>query len=369
MTALYLKPTHVLMVLVMILVLALTGCKKESPSPEQPDASQTTTQDKADANDDAATTGQMSTPLTTSEEQTEAEKEREFLSDPDVVTCELEEIATSLVDIPEDGLQPSFMRRVHRQEMDKVMKGTITLVGRPFTILLGEDLEREFYLFDIQKGFGPYWLGSWRLHSYHKIDGEFCQFMLVEDGAKIAAKPYKGDIGTIRIGKGNRNLDRAEFNGSVYQAGFVSAPIGTIEPNWPAYVEECEIPVGDYTAHMINVRYGSITFSISNNYYTNAQGQSRNDKERVYGVHIRKDTPYVLDFSNKPMVIFERPSASQRSFRRGEKITFGAVLIDPKLDIMIRSLGNAFSRKNIDPKVVITRASGKIVAEGVMPFG
>ena len=61
-----------------------------------------------------------------------------------------------------------------------------------------------------------------------------------------------------------------------------------------------------------------------------------------------------------------------------------AVLVDPKLDIMIRGLDDT-SRKQtkdadgkplgytrnlpLDPTVIITRAGGEKVAEGVMPFG
>ncbi len=62
-----------------------------------------------------------------------------------------------------------------------------------------------------------------------------------------------------------------------------------------------------------------------------------------------------------------------------------AVLIDPVLDIMIRGLDDT-TRKHretgpdgqprsyetnvsLDPNVVITRANGEKVAQGVMPFG
>jgi hypothetical protein len=60
------------------------------------------------------------------------------------------------------------------------------------------------------------------------------------------------------------------------------------------------------------------------------------------------------------------------------------VLIDPKLDMMIRRLDNAgpkpaktaygqtsaFERPlSLDPQAIMTRANGEKVAEGVMPFG
>jgi hypothetical protein len=170
------------------------------------------------------------------------------------------------------------------------------------------------------------------------------------------------------------------------QGGHVSAPIGTIKDRWPGPVAECRIPVGDYTANSMSVVYDSLSIGFSNNYHTNAQGQS-GGKEMVYGMKVRKDEPYVLDFSNKPMVIFDTPSGNPY-FRRGREIKFAALMIDPKLDIMIRRLNDTSvivdkeykdssgkvihtrkMPKSLDPNVVITRADGEVIAEGVMPFG
>ena len=314
-----------------------------------------------------------------------ATKEKEFLSDPDVVICKLEETTISKLDLPKDHMV-AFIRRMERANKQDLKQGQITLANRPFRILLGEEPGREFYLYDIETGFGPYWWGSWSLHSYHKIDGKFFEFMLVEDGVKVACRPYKGDLGIIKVGKGGRDVEKAEFNGSANQAGYVSAPIGTIKERWPGSVAECEVPVGDYTATGMGVIYDNLYIGISNNYYTNAQGQSRG-KETVYGMKVRKDKPYVLDFSNKPMVIFDKPSGN-RSYSRGKEIRFAAVMIDPELDIMICRLFDASvivdkeykdldgkviqtrkMAKSLDPKVVIARANGEVVAEGVMPFG
>ena len=163
-------------------------------------------------------------------------------------------------------------------------------------------------------------------------------------------------------------------------------PIGTIEKSWPSPVAECSIPVGDYTPRIMDVTYDNLSITISNNYHTNAQGQS-GLKETVYGMQVREDKPYVLDFSNDPMVVFDEPPMSQTTFSRGDEIKFAAVLIDPELDIMIRGLDETPAKddrvlkdsdgkviaiivpKSLDPNVVITRADSEIVAEGVMPFG
>ena len=371
------KASCILLSFILVLGFVLPGCKKETP-PQEPSATPTSTEGQA------ATAEANAPPALT---QPATAKEKEFLSDPDVVTCELEKTTISKVDLPKNRL-PSFVRRMEQQSKEDVKQGQITLANRPFKVLLGERPEREFFLFDVEKGFGPYWWGSWSLHSYHKIDDKFFEFMLIEEGTRIAARSYKGQLGTIKVGKGDRELEKVEFNGSVHQQENVSAPIGAITERWPEAVNECEIPVGDYTPYIMSVTYDSLSISISNNYHTNAQGQSMGKKEIVYGMQVREDKPYVLDFSNEPMVVFDEPPTSKTSFSRGQEIRFAAVLIDPKLDIMIRGLDDtsikvdreykdpngkvihtAKVNKSLDPKVVIARADGEIVTEGVMPFG
>jgi hypothetical protein len=361
MKASYLKASRILLCFVIVPSCVLTGCKKEPPPPQEPTATVPPTQEQ----------------LT---------KEKEFLSAPDVVTCELEKSTISKLDLPQNNMA-SFIRRMERENRENVKQAQITLANRPLKVILADKPEREFYLYDTETGIGPYWWGSWSLHSYHKIEDKFFEFMLIEDGTKIAARPYKGPLGTIMAGKGGRELEKVEFNGSVHQKANVAAPIGTIDERRTKPVTECTIPVGDYTSYIMHITYDNLDICISNNYHTNAQGQS-GGKEIVYGMQVRQDRPYVLDFSNEPMVIFDQPPMSQTSFSRGQEIMFAAVLIDPKLDIMIRGLDDTSVKvdkeykdadgkvihtakvsKSLDPNVVIARADGEVVAEGVMPFG
>ena len=354
------RASQIVLFAILGLQLVLPACKKETPPPK-PGA-----------------------PAVSGPEQ--AAKEKEFLSDPDVVTCKLEKTTIAKGDIPIERWPP-FVRRIEQQNREGVKQGTITLAGRPFKVLLGQNPQREFCLYDVEKKFGPYWWGSWSLESYHKIDDAFYQFMTVDGGRKLAARPYKGEVGLIQVGKGGRELEKVEFSGSVYKAGHISAPVGKLEDAWPGPVSECKIPEGDYTAYMLHVTYDNLAIEISNNYHTNAQGV-RNYEDIVYGMTVRKDKPYVLDFSNQPMVIFDQPEPAEPPYRRGSQIRFAAVLIDPNLDIMIRGLDDtsvmvdkeykdasgkvihtAKVRKSLDPKVVISRTDGEVLAEGVMPFG
>jgi hypothetical protein len=375
---------HVKFLLLCLIAVGLfcPGCKKESSLPEEPNATEASSQVE-DATKKESVPPRESKITVTSGENV---KEKEFLSDPDVIICELENTTISELDISNNP-QPSFVRRMERANKEDLKQAEFTFANQRFKVLLGERPEREFYLHDVNKGFGPYWWGSWSLHSYHKIGDEFFEFMVIEDGSKIACRPYKGELGVIKVGKGGRDLEKAEFSGSVRQAGNVSAPIGKVEQRPTSAVSECEIPVGDYTAYYITVTYDDLSISVSNNYHTNAQGID-NGADVVYGMQVRKDKPCVLDFSNKPMVVFDQPPMSNTSFSRGQEIKFAAVLIDPELDIMIRRLNDTSVKvdkeykdrdgkviqtvkvnKPLDPKVVITRADGEVVTEGVMPFG
>jgi len=367
MKASFLKSNFIVLFVILLLGFALTGCKKETPPPQE-----------------QATTKEPFAPAPPAQDQ--LAKEKEFLSAPDVVTCGLEKTTISKLNLPQNNMV-SFIRRMERENRENVKQAQFTLANRPCKVILGDKPEREFYLYDTGTGKGPYWWGSWSLNSYHKIDDKFFEFKVIEDGNKIAARPYKGPLGTIKVGKGDRELEKVEFNGSVHQKDSVAAPIGIIEDYWTGPVTECRIPVGDYTAYLMKVTYDNLAIDISNNYHTNAQGKS-GGKEIVYGMQVREDKPYVLDFSNEPMVIFEQPSKSQTTFSRGDQINFAAVLIDPKLDIMIRGLNDTSVKvdkeykdangkviqtakvsKPLDPNVVIARADGEVIAEGVMPFG
>jgi hypothetical protein len=307
--------------------------------------------------------------------------EKAFLASKGVVKCKLKETTISKLDIPKNKL-PSFVRRMEQKGNNDLKQGLIKLAGRDIKILLGETLGRDFFVYDVGKGKAPYWWGSWSLHAYHLLDNTFYEFMLVNNDSEIAARPYTGDLGVFKLGHGERTVSKMEFSGSVHQPKSVAAPVGTITEGWVGPVSDCRIPVGDYTPYIMSVTYDNLRISISNNYHTNAQGES-SSKNTVYGLKIRKEKPCVLDFSNKPMVIFDRPSMKQSTFSRGEEIEFAAVLIDPKLDIMIRGLddtsveveektsnGTTYKRpKSLDPSIVITRADGEVVAEGVLPFG
>ena len=319
-------------------------------------------------------------------QQEKSSREEEFLKSPDVAICELKKTTISTMDFPRSG-RPSFIHRMKSNNEEDLKYGSISFANREFKILLGKEPKRQFCLYDVKEGYAHYWWGSWNLHSKHKIAGRYYEFMPYKNGTKLAVRPYNGELGVIRIGKGARKLDKAEFKGSLRGEQGSDVPVGIIEKHWPKPVTECTIPVGDYTAYTLAVTYDNLKIDISDNYHINAQGQSRKEKKTVYGFTIRKDRPYVLDFSTTPVVVFDEPKPDKTRFKAGEEIKFAALLLDPKLDIMIRGLDDTSVKvekeakfadgstnkyegsKSLAPKIVISRANGEIVAEGTMPFG
>ena len=105
-----------------------------------------------------------------------------------------------------------------------------------------------------------------------------------------------------------------------------------------------------------------------------------------YGIKIKEGKPFILDFSNKPKVIFPSPAKDAR-YKPGDQIEVKAVLIDPELDIMMRGIDDTSQKVTIentrpdgtkssyerdlslDPTVVIKRKDGTVLNEGKMPFG
>ena len=232
----------------------------------------------------------------------------------------------------------------------------------------------------------PRWWGGDELRAIHLLGERYYRFSCTPTGDALFVRPYEGQLGVFELGAGGRDVETFEMSGSLYSKDAAVAVGNTAKRSWPQATRRCEIPVGDYYPAIMSVTFDNIQLSVSNNYHTNAQGQPRGGREPVAGIAIRQDKPYVLDFSNKPVVVFEEPKEDRR-IRLGDELKVEAVLVDPALDVMIRRLNDiaatetqtfksadgtehSYQRpKSLDPKVLIKRADGEIVAQGVMPFG
>jgi hypothetical protein len=206
----------------------------------------------------------------------------------------------------------------------------------------------------------------------HKVSGHYYSFSTGPDGA-LSVQSYAGEFGTFGAGPGGRSLTNFAIKGSLEAKHWAVAAGGDVKDGSPVEAASCQLPVGDYLPEYLTLQFGHLRIQLSQNYHSEGKRQSREGRPNVYGITVRKDQPYALDFSNHPEVMFTSPTNSQR-IKPGEQLMVMAVLTDPKLDIMIRRLEDTSHQENggnvlLDPKVIITRANGEKVAEGVMPFG
>ena len=219
------------------------------------------------------------------------------------------------------------------------------------------------------------------------VDGRFYTVTATPTGDKLTVRPYLGDFGVLTVGPGPRKIEKLAVGGEVNSANMIF-PLGTLSADGASFekARECRVPVGDYLPTYMGVTYGRISFSFLKNYHSDGRPRDRQGRPPVYFIKIRKDKPFVLDFANKPEVMFVSPARHQ-VLKPGDELHVAAVLVDPVLDIMIRRMHDT-SRKqkegyklpngtehiiegplSLDPTVTITNSSGKKVAEGKMPFG
>jgi hypothetical protein len=230
------------------------------------------------------------------------------------------------------------------------------------------------------------WQGADRLMAIHKIEGRYYCFSATPAGDKLKARPYNGKFGTFMGGSGKRDLIYIGCNGSLFSKDKAVAIGNIAESGWTQPSYESQIPVGDYLPSSLSIQYDKLSIYLSDNYHDDGKPLSRASTDKKFGIKIREDEPFVFDFANEPEVMFALPVRDYR-IKPGDELTVKAILIDPKLDIMIRRLTD-LSRKekqeedtadgrkrtvwrdiSLDPTVIITRANGEKVAEGVMPFG
>jgi hypothetical protein len=274
-------------------------------------------------------------------------------------------------------------------------RGRITLAGQEFDVLLGHNYAiagwfdrpgTALHLIPSGARSGFSWWGGDQLNATHKIGSLFYRFSATPAGDTLTVRPYAGLLGTFEIGAGGRKVDPIDVKGSLRSEETAAAVGGEMEHGRPESARSCRVPVGDYLPTYLTVTYGRLRIGISDNYHSDGIPRDTLNRPRTYGIKIREDKPYTFDFSHTPSVLFASPAKGRR-VKAGEELMVKAVLIDPVLDFMIRdladttrrqkrelSLGNNRSQTveedlSLDPTVVITRANGEKVAQGVMPFG
>ncbi|MBC8470317.1 MAG: hypothetical protein H8D56_12670 [Planctomycetes bacterium] len=301
----------------------------------------------------------------------------------DGMTFELEQVSVS----DGDFSGPSQPRLLSRS--GTVRRSQIKIDGIDYDVFLAPYRGTDFCLIPKNNPQNyPRWIGAEQLKSMHLIGEKYYSFNITPNGDKLLVRHYEGEFGIFEVLAGGRNIQEIGMQGSLRSRDAFSIAVGgELDEGWPAPVRSCQLPVGDYTPVYLQVTIGKVQVAISDNYYhLNSQNQVYRSHKSFHGIKIRQNQPYVLDFSAKPQVLIAKPDNDQR-LRLGHELKFEAVLVDPKMDIMIRRLYDTTKKQkqeyvspdgekhtyernlSLDPNVVITRANGQKVAEGVMPFG
>lgn len=273
-----------------------------------------------------------------------------------------------------------------------VRKGDIRIGGEQYGALLGNDyailgrLDAPNSALQLTpkagRQFGMEWWGGDRLMGMHKVGGRHYVLSANPAGDELRVRPYDGEFGTFMLGAGGRELSLGGVQGSL-QSRDLAVAVGNADANgFLSETASCSLPIGEYLPSYLSVHLGKFRIAISQNYHSDGKPRDRSGRPLVYGIGLKKDRPFVLDFGGRPEVLFASPAQDQR-VKLGGELVVKAVLIDPKLDIMIRRLDDTTRKQpraegmtagyqrdlSLDPTVIVTRTNGEKVAEGVMPFG
>ncbi len=271
-----------------------------------------------------------------------------------------------------------------------VRKGNIRIAGQDYEAMMGN----RFYgsstalLLKPAKSSGSQASSRWKpvpLNTMHQTENGFCTVSVDPDGSKVKVSPYRGKYGQFQIGTRKRDIDKLGVVGTLQSKEQTTVSLGKPDYFYTAErPKQCRLPVGDYQSSYITVDYGSVTVRLSASSY-NTSGQRT--AQTGFGIKIREDKPFVLDFAKQPTVVFTGP-AKGNVYRPGDKVSIKALMLEPELGMMIRGLYdttkktgtrratdeqgksvNVPSYASLHPTVTITDSSGREVASGTMPFG
>lgn len=269
--------------------------------------------------------------------------------------------------------------RIGPREYDVVLGQTDEITGRfdhPLTAIVFAPTRNRHER--------KWWLGA--LYQMRQVDGAYYTISTTPLGDRLIVKQYDGNFGVLRLGSGGRDIKDFNMWGQL-ESENTYLVVGRLTNDLaiPESVREWRTPVGDYFTPSLTIKFGGLRIYASYNNHSDGV-PSDWERARAYNIKIRKDEPFVLDFSNEPEVMFASPAKDQ-TFKVDEEIEVKAVLIDPILDIMIRELDDTTrtqeefvelpdgtkrtvtGRLSLDPMVTITNSSGKVVSAGKMPFG
>jgi hypothetical protein len=276
---------------------------------------------------------------------------------------------------------------VHTGEFD--VGGRSYQVFRGYPNVIGGRLdEPTALLIVLPRGGGEpaEWFGGTYLNATHLLGTRYCRFSSTPTGDRLFVQPYDGPLGIFEVDAGGRNVKRLEIKGSLSAEETTVAVGYTLENGRSSNTRRYEIPIGDYHPAAMEASVGSVRFTVSSDYPRDTQGRPIPGGAPACRIAIREEKPYVLAFSNTPRVVFLQPQENLRACP-GDEVKTETALLDPGPGILIPYLYDIVSGETVtyrtpegrertvervrplEPKVLIKRADGGIVAQGGMAFG
>jgi hypothetical protein len=202
------------------------------------------------------------------------------------------------------------------------------------------------------------------------VGGQFVSFSAAPTGSKLIVTPYRGETGVLEIGPGGRAITELGITGQLASRTGVMIALAETAPQGRDMPRRYCLPVGDYKLPFFTARHGRLRFT---GRMTEVVAPPSGEAPS-FPVEIRKDKPFVMQFSGKPEVKFMAPP-KERTFKPGDSIHIAAMLNEPYDGIQVTGLWDVSEKdgkpqeSRLDPQIAIRNAAGKIVSEGKMPFG
>ena len=212
------------------------------------------------------------------------------------------------------------------------------------------------------------------LGQLHWVDEHFVAMSATPLGDKLTVEPYRGELGVLKVGPGGRPITELGITGQLVSSKGVMIAMGdAYSPGSAAMPRQYSLPVGDYMLPAFMAQHGRLRFAGRMANIAPPVGQ-RIGEPQSFPIQIRKDKPFVLEFSGKPDVKFLDP-AKDRTFKPGQTVRIAAMLNEPWQGVQITGLWDTTKSKGpsggarLDPNIAIRDSTGKVVTEGKMPFG
>jgi hypothetical protein len=148
-----------------------------------------------------------------------------------------------------------------------------------------------------------------------------------------------------------------------------------------AEADGIKVPAGAYRPHRrLVLRVGTLRLSLIP--YELPPEQDKPHRPPVFFIKIDPARPCTLDQGSKPQIVFEKPLATDRIVA-GQEVVVSARIHDLVRDVLVFGLEDTQHKETIqrpgarpyqrnvslDPQITITDSSGRVVAQGKLPFG